>query len=79
MIRDFYAEAAHVAQALLIEGLADEAESLRGAVASGATATEILMGIRWHLRGIERANRVRDKATTRMVRELLAELEKALP
>ena len=78
MARDFYAETEHVAQALLAEGLVDEAESLRGAVAAGATATEILMRVRWHLRGIERANRVRDNATTRIVRELLAELDKVL-
>jgi hypothetical protein len=78
MARDFYAEAERIAQGLHAEGLVNEAESLRGAIASGAIATEILMGIRWHLQGIERAKGVRDEATMRMVRELLAELDQVL-
>ena len=78
MARDFYAEAEEIAAALVADGLVDEAGSLRNVIASGATATEILMGMRWHLRNVDRANKTTNRDLERRVRELIAELDKVL-
>ncbi len=78
MALDFYAEEEGVAEGLAAEVLVDEAEGLRGLIASGPTATEILMGMRWHLQDIDRANKTARQDTKRKIRELLVELNNAL-
>ena len=49
MASDYYAEAEAVCQDLESAGRSDLAEDLRDAIASGSTATEILMALRWKL------------------------------
>ena len=78
MARDFYAETEQVIDALATEGLKEEADGLRNVMAGGATATEILMGVRWHLQNIDRSNRTVNLGTKRKVRELIAELNQVL-
>ncbi len=78
MARDFYAEAEQIADGLASEGLVGEADGLRSVIASGATATEILMGVRWHLQNIDRANKTTNLDIKRKVRDLIAELNKVL-
>ena len=50
MARDYYREAADIADLLEAKGLAEDSSALRLAMESGATATEILMALRWQLR-----------------------------
>jgi hypothetical protein len=47
MVVDLYSEARSLAITLRKEGLADWASKLDDIVDGGATATEILMGLRW--------------------------------
>jgi hypothetical protein len=78
MARDFYDDAEQIAADLTAEGLVAEANGLRSVIASGATASEILMGVRWQLQNIDRANKTATLGTKRKVRELIAELNKVL-
>jgi hypothetical protein len=75
---DYYAMAREVASALRAEGLGDWGSRLEDAIAAGATSTEILMALRWHLRAL-RSNPVQlSPETERAVRQLLAVIEHAL-
>jgi hypothetical protein len=78
MARDFYAEAERIADDLTSEGLVAEADDLRNVIVTGSTATEILMGVRWHLQNIDRTNKTANVSTKRKIRELLAELNQVL-
>jgi hypothetical protein len=78
MSTDYYAEAEAIARALASRGLDTEAALLREAIASGSTATEILMGLRWRLQGFVGAGCLPDEVTAKRARKLLAELDKEL-
>ena len=75
---DFYAETRAIAEAFVDEGLSSDAEALQAAMAEGATATEILMRIRWLLQQIDRANKTSNLATKRRIDELLKALDAVL-
>ena len=75
---DYYAETTRIIDALASEGLSAEGRPLRDVMRDGSTATEILMGVRWHLQEIARANTIISLNTMRAVRELIAELDKVL-
>jgi hypothetical protein len=49
MARDLYADAHTLAAALSDAGLASWADRIEDIISGGATATEILMGLRWTL------------------------------
>jgi hypothetical protein len=49
LIRDLYAEAGRLADGLNTLGLSERAHAIRGAIARGATGTEILMDLRHEL------------------------------
>ena len=49
MARDYYAEARALAAKLTERGYGGWSEQLTGAIAAGATGTEIVMGLRWVL------------------------------
>lgn len=51
---DYYSQSAQLAQLLRESGFSDSAEELEGIIAAGCTSTEILMGIRHHLRAFIR-------------------------
>ena len=78
MAIDYYEEARTIINSLEREGLRSEADAVREVMAAGATATEILMGVRWQLQQIERANKTANVVTKRRIRELLQELNKVL-
>lgn len=48
MATDYYAEANSIARLLESDGEYEVASALREAIAAGATATEILMALRYH-------------------------------
>lgn len=50
MVSDPYDEARRIAQTLRSKGLTDWSSKIDDAIAGGATATEILMGLRWLMR-----------------------------
>ena len=66
MALDYYREAIEIAELLETEGYTDESGALKLAVASGATATEILMALRWHLERLGRSGRMNDETSARM-------------
>ena len=66
MALDYYREAIEIAELLETEGYTDESGALKLAVASGATATEILMALRWHLERLGRTGRMNDETSARM-------------
>jgi hypothetical protein len=78
MAIDYYAEAREIIDALRSEDLVSEAEDLREVMEAGATATEILMGVRWHLEQIDRANKTSNVVTKRKIRNLVQELNRVL-
>jgi hypothetical protein len=75
---DYYAEAEAIAQILAGHGLSTEATSLRDAIESGSTATEILMALRWRLSELVRTGSLPDEFTENRTRKLIAELNKEL-
>jgi hypothetical protein len=75
---DYYAETRRIAQELRDEGLLREAQELQDAMDRGATATEILMGVRWQLRQSDSANETRNFATKRSIQQLLSDLDREL-
>jgi hypothetical protein len=78
MATDYYAVTNEIIVALEAEGLTSEATALRDVMEAGSTATEILMGIRWHLQKIDGANRTTNITTKRQIRELITELDRVL-
>jgi hypothetical protein len=78
MAVDYYGEAQQIVSALKSEGLCSEAEAVRAVLEAGSTATEILMGVRWHLQQILRANQTTDLTTKLRIRRLVEELDKVL-
>lgn len=75
---DYYAEAESIAQTLASHGLGAEATSLRDAIESGSTATEILMALRWRVSEMIRAGSAPDEFTANRMRRLITELNKEL-
>lgn len=75
MSSDYYLEAGHIIDALVSEGMEWEATKLRDVITAGATSTEILMGMRWHLQEIDRANASKSVETTRRIKDLLGKLK----
>lgn len=55
MSRDFYGDARVLAVQLADVGLDDWACKLEDMIEAGATSSEILMGLRWHLRQLMEA------------------------
>ena len=78
MTRDYYAEARDIAQSLDNGGLSEDARGLRDAIAAGATGTEILMALRWHLQRIANATLSLDFATREKIRDLTEAISSAL-
>jgi hypothetical protein len=78
MAIDYYAEADQIIRALTAEGFTADANSLRDAIKGGSIGTEILMGVRWHLKQIFSANKITNLTTKRKIRELVAELDRVL-
>jgi hypothetical protein len=70
MARDYYAEAKELAALLEREGFAQEARSLVRSISDGATATEILMALRWRLERIDSPGFMLTSQTRARVREL---------
>lgn len=75
---DYYLEAGHIIDALVSEGMEWEATKLRDVITAGATSTEILMGMRWHLLEIDRANTSKNAETKRRIKDLLERLRTVL-
>jgi len=78
MARDYYEEAREIAVRLEQDGLKTEAKFLVDAIEGGATATEILMALRWHLERIEGSNPATSLETRRRIRDLSKALNTAL-
>lgn len=78
MTSDYYAEAREVARSLDQEGLKEEAQSLRDAIDSGSTGTEILMALRWHLQRIGNTNALMSPAIRAKIRGLAGSIDAAL-
>lgn len=72
---DYYLEAGHIIDALASEGMEWEATKLRDVITAGATSAEILMGMRWHLQEIDRANASKNAETKRRIKDLLGRLK----
>jgi hypothetical protein len=75
---DYYADARTIAEMLRRDGLLAEAAALLNALAAGATATEILMRMRWELQKLRQAHRVDNALLERRVDELLQALNAVL-
>ncbi len=78
MTRDYYAEARDIAMLLEQAGLASDAASLVDAIEGGATATEILMALRWQLDRIEKLAAVTDAEIRRRLVDLGQAISTAL-
>jgi hypothetical protein len=78
MSRDYYAEALELAQILEAEGRRSDSKLLRDAIADGATGSEILMALRWHLKRIEEATSESDTETRSRIRDLSTAIGRAL-
>lgn len=78
MARDYYKDAREIAARLVQDGLSEEARSLLDAIEGGATATEILMALRWHLEHIDRSDPATSQETRRRIRDLSKALHTAL-
>lgn len=72
---DYYLEARRIARLLRQEGLLAEAGAVEEAIDGGATATEILMGIRFAL---ERAAPKVSDTTAVQISSLMSELDAVL-
>jgi hypothetical protein len=72
---DYYSEARRIAGLLRTEGLAAEAAEIENTIDGGATASEILMGIRFHL---ENASPRASATTSRQIASLVEEVSRAL-
>jgi len=75
MAADYYADAIEISAALAAEGRSRDAEAIRATVNDGSTATEILMGIRWHLRKLVDQKIVLRRETAERVTRLLTQLD----
>jgi hypothetical protein len=73
----YYDRARDIARELTRAGLADDALALEEAIDTGSTGTEIMMGLRWHLRRID-ASHTLEPETRQRVGDLIAELDRAL-
>lgn len=78
MAYDYYSEARAIADLLVQEGFEAEASKLRDALAAGATGTEILMALRWHLQSISKADLRISTVTRTRARTLHAAVSAAL-
>ena len=76
MTTDYCALTRQLMDQLRVEGLVGEASSLLQVMESGATGTEILMGLRWHLKQMRHAS-VSQKSAD-MIDTLIRELDGAL-
>jgi len=72
---DYYSEARRIAGLLRTEGLDADAANIEDTIEGGSTASEILMGIRFHL---ERAMHRASQTTSRQIVLLINEVNKAL-
>lgn len=78
MARDYHEEAREIARRLLRDGLAEEAATLVEAIEGGATGTEILVALRWHLGRILEAHPTLAPETRRRMRDLRRAIDAAL-
>jgi hypothetical protein len=74
---DYYAAARNLITLLYTEGHAIEAEELKDAMENGATGTEILMALRFHLAKIIRSVSLKGALQIHALK-LLSELDKSL-
>jgi hypothetical protein len=78
MNRDYHQEAREIAQHLADEGHSTEARALIEAIDSGATGTEILMALRWHLQQVDMAKLAMNLGMRTKIRELIAAITAVL-
>ena len=76
--RDYYQEAHQLASRLAEEGYGDWSKRLEDAIKDGFTATEILMGLRWQAKELQRAELPLTAEATQQVANFLAGLEEIL-
>jgi hypothetical protein len=75
---NYYNEAFEIADALAAEGLVTESESIRDAIESSSTATEILMRLRWQMQQIHAVKTPILLDTRRRIESLTAALDREL-
>lgn len=75
MTIDYYSEARRLASLLEQEGLTTHAGAITEVLEGGSTASEILMGLRFH---IDRASKEASQTTARQLLVLSGQLSKAL-
>ncbi len=75
---DHYAVAEEIASLLTRDDLPQEAKSIRDAVAEGATATEILMHIRFLLKKLS-GRRITRQDTQAKIDLLMNEIDRVIP
>ena len=77
MAHDLISDARRLAQALDSDGLTGRSRGIEDVIAGGATGSEILMGLRWHVREVLDADRA-SAATRRQAELLLRQISRAL-
>ncbi len=78
MAIDYYANARRIIECLKAAGRKVDADSLIEVMAAGSTATEILMGLRWHLKRIDADGQPADLDCKQQIRTLISQLDKVL-
>ena len=78
MENDYDDQTEQIIDALKLEGLIAEASEVYRALRGGSSGTEVLMGVRWNLVQIDRANQPLNLVTRRKIQDLVAALNKAL-
>ncbi len=73
--RDLYQEATELAVSLVEEGYGEWSRRIERSLSAGATATEILMALRWDLSQLRASGLVMSASNTERLRTLLDGLE----
>ncbi len=78
MARDLYSDAEALAERLWHDGRHEWSDRLSGAIREGATASEILMALRYHLAGLLDSDADLDEATRTSATELHSSIDVVL-
>lgn len=78
MTRDFYADAYEIAERLAKARELVWADTITSAIEDGATGTEILMALRFHLSRLLKSATPPDSDTRSLARSLVVDLSEAL-
>ena len=78
MHNSIYMKARDLSDQLSVAGLEAEAEGIREAMSAGATATEILMALRWNLQSLEDGPGSVPAVLKRRARQLTNSISKVL-